>query len=387
MKICVLTPRFPFPENGGDVLRINNIARYLRSRNHEIILCSLSEASVNESVLKEANKLYNEIYYLKRNKVFSVLNSFIFLIQKKPIQCGYYYSKSFYKKFNKIVNDKKPDLYISHLLRMESYLDKKKFYNNSIIEMTDALSKTYALTNISKKNKIKTLVYKVEKNLIKKYEQSVISKYKKIVLVSQKDIEYLGNKNSLFFYTNGINCLEKFPSKINSKKIVFVGNMRTVQNQDAVDFFINSIFPKVLYEIPDAQFHIVGAEPPEKIKKIAQNSKNIFVTGFVESVEDYIQDSCVLVAPVNIAAGIQNKVLIGMACRIPVIMTSLISKAIPELENGKNCFIEDDENLFAKKILLLMTNIAERKLIAENGYELVKKHYSWNSKLEGYDLM
>jgi hypothetical protein len=32
MKICILTPRFPFPENGGDVLRINNIARYLKSR-------------------------------------------------------------------------------------------------------------------------------------------------------------------------------------------------------------------------------------------------------------------------------------------------------------------------------------------------------------------
>ena len=54
------------------------------------------------------------------------------------------------------------------------------------------------------------------------------------------------------------------------------------------------------------------------------NGKDVFVTGFVDSVEEYIKDSCLLVAPVNIAAGIQNKVLIGMACRIHVVLTSII---------------------------------------------------------------
>lgn len=40
MKICILTPRFPFSENGGDVLRINSIARYLKSKNYELVLIS-----------------------------------------------------------------------------------------------------------------------------------------------------------------------------------------------------------------------------------------------------------------------------------------------------------------------------------------------------------
>jgi hypothetical protein len=43
MKICILTPRFPFPETGGDLLRINNIAHYLRHQGHYLILVSFYE--------------------------------------------------------------------------------------------------------------------------------------------------------------------------------------------------------------------------------------------------------------------------------------------------------------------------------------------------------
>ena len=48
--------------------------------------------------------------------------------------------------------------------------------------------------------------------------------------------------------------------------------------------------------------------------------------------EKTVSDSCVAVAPVRVAAGIQNKVLVAMANGLPVIMTSLISKAIPETQ-------------------------------------------------------
>ena len=43
MKICLLAPRFPFPQFGGDVLRLNEISKYLKSKGHELILVSLSD--------------------------------------------------------------------------------------------------------------------------------------------------------------------------------------------------------------------------------------------------------------------------------------------------------------------------------------------------------
>lgn len=383
MNICLLTPRFPFPENGGDVLRINSVARYLKEKGHKLILCSFNDSVINSSDYKAANELYDTIYTVKRNKLLSLFNVLRYMLLQKPMQCGFYASGKFSGVFKSVIKNENPDLYISHLIRMTPYLEKHKLHDKSIIEMTDALSKTYGLSSASKDFSFKKIIYKFEKNLIKKYEQKVIKNFKKVVLVSKADIEYLGNQSSLAFYTNGINCIEKNPS-YNDKKICFVGNMRTLQNQDAALTFINKILPEVKKEIPDVQFHIVGAQPPENIQKLVDN-KSIFVTGFVDSVEDYIKDSAVLVAPVNIAAGIQNKVLIGMACNIPVVMTSLISKAIPELENGINCFIEDDVKKFADICIKLCKDNKLRNKIASAGYKVMKTNYSWDAILNDYE--
>ena len=43
MNICILTPRFPYPQYGGDALRINEIAHYLKRRGHTLTLVSLSD--------------------------------------------------------------------------------------------------------------------------------------------------------------------------------------------------------------------------------------------------------------------------------------------------------------------------------------------------------
>lgn len=384
MKICILTPRFPFPENGGDVLRINEIARYLKSKGHVLCLCSFYDKDFSDKNLSYAKELYDVVYTVKRSKLVSMINSLLFFIIGKPIQCGYYHSRKFNKLFRKVILEDNADLYISHLLRMTPYLERNNLINNSIIEMTDALSKTYSLSSTQKRFSLKKIIYKFEKNRIKKYEQNIISNFPKVVLVSQKDIEYLGNHINTKLHTNGINCIEN-NVKINNKKICFVGNMRTLQNQDAVKYFIEEILPLIKKDCENVEFHIVGAQPPVFIQNY-NDGKSIFVTGFVDSVEEYIKDATMIVAPVKIAAGIQNKVLIGMGCKIPVIMTSLISKAIPELKNEENCFIADNPSDFANACIKLMKNEELRNTIAEKGYEVMKNFYSWNSKLEGYEV-
>ena len=52
MVICILTPRFPFPENGGDVLRINNV-----NIENEIIK-QKSVANIIKSIIEKKSKNY-----------------------------------------------------------------------------------------------------------------------------------------------------------------------------------------------------------------------------------------------------------------------------------------------------------------------------------------
>ena len=383
MKICILTPRFPIPENGGDVLRINNIARYLKSQGHKLLLISFYEGKAD---VGEAGNLYDKIYLVKRNRFTSFFYSMLFFLYRRPIQCGYYHSLVFLKKLKNVIRMENPERFIAHLVRMAPYLEHENLYSVSTVELTDALSKTYSMSKKKKKGFLKKTIYKVERWLISRYENHVVKTFSKVVVVSQADIDFIKQRvhaSSIVLHTNGVECLNTFPREYDSNKICFIGNMRTLQNQDAVFHFVKHIFPIVLKFCPNSIFYIVGAEPSREITNLG-NNKNIFVTGFVEDLAGAVSDSCLAVAPVKIAAGIQNKVLVAMGCGMPVVMTSLISKAIPELCDGENCFICDDDESFANRCIEMMKNPILRNKVGNNGFNMVKTNYSWNEKLRGY---
>lgn len=386
MKICILTPRFPFPENGGDVLRINNIARYLKQQGHRLILVSFAN---EESNMKQAYQLYDKIYTVEHSKVRAMFMAALYALTGRPLQCGYYHSASFQRTFNRVIEKEHPNLFIAHLLRMVPYLDNANTLPNSIVEMTDALSRTYALSTQSSRFSPMQLVYLIENRLIKKYENYVIRRFPKSVLVSQEDVKLLQERvkeGKLAFHTNGVNFASQPLDMYNPNKICFVGNMRTLQNQEAVLYFVDEILPLLVKHNPRIVFYIVGAQPSARIQRLA-NNRNVVVTGFVDSVEEVLADACLAVAPVHIAAGIQNKILVAMGQRIPVVLTSLVAKAIPEIVNEENAIIADERKQFADACLRIMDNAELRKNIAENGYRMIQEHYSWFDRLAGYEVL
>lgn len=383
-KICILTPRFPLPENGGDVLRINNIARQLKREGYQLVLVSFEECGAPQ--IFEAERIYDKVYTVHRSKLYGLWQSLIHLLSGRAVQCGYYYSGKYKRMLKHVIETEKPDLYIAHLLRMMPYLDELQLHERSIIEMTDALSKTYSLSSGSKGGGILRYVYAIERHLIRRSEQYVMMHFPVNVLVSETDVAYLrtlsSHSASLRVHTNGVDVLPSIYNSFDTDKIVFVGNMRTLQNQDAVLSFVQDIFPRILKKIPTAKFYIVGAQPPTHIMDLA--CENIVVTGFVDDLTSTIRDAAVAVAPVRVAAGIQNKVLVAMGCGIPVVLTTLISQAIPELEDDVNCIIRDDAATIADSCVRLMTHQKERNDMALAGYHMVCLHYGWEEKLRGY---
>lgn len=388
MKICILTPRFPFPQFGGDALRINEIARYLKGKGHSLILVSMSDG--RDPAMNQAKSLYDEVYYVERKRFGSILNCAIGLIGSTPLQCSYYRSRRYMTLLRSVVEKHKPDLYISHLLRMVPYLEKLGVQQNSIIEMTDALSKTYGLSSGAKGVGLLKYVYLFERKRIQKYEQYVIERFPKVVLVSKDDIDLLESQagkacKSLAFHTNGVSVPEPKDVVIDRNKICFLGNMRSMQNQDAVLHFVKDIFPIIKKQNPAVKFYIVGSLPPANIQALA--SDDVIITGFVEDLDGFIMNSNIAVAPIRVAAGIQNKVLVAMGCRVPVVMTSLIAEAIPQLESGVNCILADSPQAFANSCIEIINNAQLRNRIADAGYSVASRDYKWEECLNGYEVI
>jgi len=127
-------------------------------------------------------------------------------------------------------------------------------------------------------------------------------------------------------------------------------------------------------------FWIVGSNPSAAVQRLAGG--DVHVTGRVEDVRPSLAHAAVVVAPLRIARGIQNKVLEAMAMAAPVIVT-------PQAREGLEA-CGDDELIEANTAEAFASAI--RRLLFEGGAatgrrarERVPRDFSWQSSFEALD--
>jgi hypothetical protein len=86
------------------------------------------------------------------------------------------------------------------------------------------------------------------------------------------------------------------------------------------------MLPALRQRWPRLRFHIVGRSPTPAVRALAGEACQ--VTGTVPDVRPYLQHAAVVVAPLRLARGIQNKVLEAMAMARPVVAARTCVEAI-----------------------------------------------------------
>mgnify|MGYP001559725287 FL=1 len=174
--------------------------------------------------------------------------------------------------------------------------------------------------------------------------------------------------------------------KYDSNLIVFIGNLRTLQNTDAVLYFIEDIYPLVKKECPNAQLRIIGDNPSRKIKSF-QGRLNIEVTGRVDNIVDYAKEACLSVCPVRIGAGIQGKILESMIMGVPVVATLMSADGIYQAIPDKHLLCSDNPREFADYVVSLMKDKDLRNKLAKDGYEFAKEKFLYGNLVKEYPAL
>ena len=117
-------------------------------------------------------------------------------------------------------------------------------------------------------------------------------------------------------------------------RLVFTGRMDYRPNIDAVTWFARAVLPRLRARVPDLRFAIVGSAPTPEVTLLAE-LPGVIVTGRVPDTRPWLAHASIVVAPLLIARGTQNKVLEGMAMGRPVIAT-------PEAFEGVQAMPERD---------------------------------------------
>lgn len=238
-------------------------------------------------------------------------------------------------------------------------------------------------------------LYAREARCLLAYERAVAARAEASVFVTEEEArrfrqEAPGLEGRAVAIRNGVDSdyfspEHEFTSPFarDERPIVFTGAMDYWPNVDAVAWFAREVLPEIRVREPEARFYVVGMNPERAVRALASDGVTT-VTGRVDDVRPYLQHARVVVAPLRVARGIQNKVLEAMAMAKPVVATACSAQALSvradELE------VATDAHGFAAKVLELM-DPERAHAIGRRARARVLEDYAWPASLAQLDAL
>ena len=160
--------------------------------------------------------------------------------------------------------------------------------------------------------------------------------------------------------------------------LVFTGAMDYWPNVDAVGWFAAEVLPLLRKRWPALRLHIVGRSPTPAVRALANEA--VTVTGTVPDVRPYLQHAAVVVAPLRLARGIQNKILEAMAMARPVVAAGACVDAL-QAEPGAEVLAADAPADYARCIEMLLRSPERAVAIGGAGRRRVLQTYDWSTHM------
>jgi glycosyltransferase involved in cell wall biosynthesis len=380
-KILVLTPRFPYPVIGGDRLRIYNVCKEL-SKDFSLTLLSLCETKAELSLPISGDGVFDRVERVYLPKWKSLLNVMLAIPTTTPLQIAYYRSSEFREKLNTMLPEH--DACLPHLIRTADYLLGTE--KTCILEMTDAISLNYQrVKRLGSGRRLRSYIYALEADRLFKYEVDILRKFDLTVLVSETDRDFLAagasqtQLDNVLVCSNGVDLdLLPYAPTFGNPVVVFIGNMSTVQNLDACQYFVDSVLPLLRQRHPFV-FRIIGRISESDAGRFAAY-EGVEVMGAVDSVAAAAAGGSIGVCPIRLGAGVQNKVLEYMALGLPVVTSSIGLEGF-QAKPGTELLVADKPEEYSQSIISIYEKGDEFRAMTEAARRYVELNHSWPGRL------
>jgi len=385
-KVLILSSKSPYPVHDGAAIRTVQSIRFFYELGYEVDLLYISEKDdcdiVKDGLKRYCSNIYNYVITKRHSYIKVLLGLFT---NRRPLQVNYFYSARI-KKWIKRHQDNYDIIYCNNI-RTAEYARGLRI--KKILDYVDALSMNYKHSKDKIKKGIWHWIYVIDYYRCTKYECKQARIFDKIMIISEVDQKYI--MNNIGDCAPTISVIENYINIDKSKRInvslhnfnvVFVGAMNYAPNVEAVIFFVKKVLPSLVSVFPQVKFYIVGKSPRDSVKALA--SDNIVVTGFVDSVWDYLKQATVVVTPMLSGSGLQNKILEALAVGACVVTTKTGFEGLKNAE-GKP-FVASSSDEMVDIISNLFNNPKYRVACSEESVKYVESNYSKDIILEKFKV-
>jgi glycosyltransferase involved in cell wall biosynthesis len=158
--------------------------------------------------------------------------------------------------------------------------------------------------------------------------------------------------------------------------VIYTGGMNMFANRDAVEWFLDAIWPRVRSAVPGARFLAVGTRPSQRVLDAAANGEQVEAPGFVDDVRPWVARAAVYVVPLRVGGGTRLKMVDAMAQGKAIVATTVGAEGI-DGRDGEQFVLADDPAAFADSVIRLLGDTTERARLGRAARGRAEERYAW----------
>jgi polysaccharide biosynthesis protein PslH len=390
-NILYLVHRLPYPPNKGDKVRSYHLLKHLRLK-HRVFLGTFIDDAEDEQYVDSLRVLCADLHVARLKPRVARLTSLRGLLTGEALTLPYYRDSGLQRWVDLTIRDQAIDAVVVFSSAMAQYVDVS-VTRRVVVDFVDVDSAKWTQYASSHRWPLSWL-YRREGARLLAFERAVAARAQRSFFVTESETklfrqlapEVAGRIEPI---CNGVNA-EFFspqadtqtPYAADELPVVFTGAMDYWPNVDAVTWFVREVLPLLQDQRPAVRFWIVGRSPAPVVQALA--GQGVVVTGTVSDVRPYLQHAAVVVAPLRVARGIQNKILEAMAMARAVVASTTCAGAI-DAELGRDLLAAESAADFAVAVDNLLKEPGNAEAIGASARQRVLDRYSWEAHMSGID--
>lgn len=394
-SLLFLAHRLPYPPNKGDKIRSFHLLSHLASH-YRVFLGAFVDAPEDEQHARALEGVCEGLKVVRLQPQWARLASLRGLLQGDPLTVPYYRQRGLADWVDRIIVDAGIRRALVFSSGMAPYLLGARHSGlRRVIDFVDVDSDKWS--QYARTTGVATRwLYRREASRLLALERRVAREFDGSVFVSAAEADLFRklapeSADKVSFAYNGVDALYfdpdlplPSPYVAGECPLVFTGAMDYWPNVDAVCWFVEQVLPRVRVGVPDAVFYAVGARPAPAVQRLVR-APGVRVVGQVSDVRPYLRHAAVVVAPLRIARGIQNKVLEGMAMARPTVVTRAALEGIAAVP-GEEVLLAADAGEFADRVVSAVSAHGAAAIGAK-GRRRVLSDFDWDRNLEGFHAL
>jgi len=387
VRILYVCHRFPFPPRRGGKIRPFNMIRHL-SREHEVTVASIVRSSQEAA---EGRGLAQHCARYEMGRVYDPVQALRMVARlptPAPSSLAYFYSPDLARRVRELLASERFDLIFVHCSSAAQYVEHAQGVPK-ILDFGDMDSQKW-LEYARYKPFPASIGYRLEAHKLMREERRLASRFDLCTATTRAEWETLqsyGTAVTSDWFPNGVDSDYFAPSSepYDPDTIAFVGRMDYYPNQQCMFEFCSHTLPRLQAKRPALKLLIVGADPPSAVREL-QKLPGVTVTGSVPDVRPYLRRSALMVAPLNIARGTQNKILEAMAMGVPVVASRAAAGGVDAVDQ-EHFLVASAPEHYGPLILRIVEQPPERLRLSQEGRERMLSNHAWDKSMQRLDQL